>query len=217
MHTHSFAVYMSKSQNARTQLTHKTDQPRNRVPKRTIMVRTGDKPWFDDQCILAHCAKQREYRVWSRSRRRMDWEDNRVSRHHGQHVHVEAERAFNEQSRALITIAQNPRIWWSTVKTAVFGASSSLPPLVDRRYRLVCSADEKGSLFSALFDASNAKTVFSSRIPVTLLSCCVLLPSGLALFTVWFWVGILKVEMIPMVCFHSFASRWLLRWRLTWL
>ena len=26
---------------------------RNRVSKRTIEVRTGDKPWFDDGCVLA--------------------------------------------------------------------------------------------------------------------------------------------------------------------
>ena len=38
---------------------------RDRVPKRTIVVRTGGKPWFDDRYALAHCAKQRAYEVWS--------------------------------------------------------------------------------------------------------------------------------------------------------
>ena len=36
------------------------------------MVRTGGKPWFGDRCILAHCAKQRAYNVWSRSRIQAD-------------------------------------------------------------------------------------------------------------------------------------------------
>ena len=36
---------------------------RDRVPKRTIVVRTGDKPRFDNRCLLAHRAKQRAYIV----------------------------------------------------------------------------------------------------------------------------------------------------------
>ena len=39
------------------------------------------------------------------------------------------------------------------MKTAVFGANSSFPPLLARRGDLVRSADEKASLFSAHFDA----------------------------------------------------------------
>ena len=27
---------------------------RDRVPKRTIVVKTSEKPWFDDRCVLAH-------------------------------------------------------------------------------------------------------------------------------------------------------------------
>ena len=41
---------------------------RDRVPRWTIAVRTGDKPLYDDRCVLAYRAKQRAYRVWSRSR-----------------------------------------------------------------------------------------------------------------------------------------------------
>ena len=36
----------------------------DRVPKRTIVVRTGDKPCFENRCVLAHRAMQRTYRVW---------------------------------------------------------------------------------------------------------------------------------------------------------
>ena len=35
----------------------------NRVHKRTIGVRTENKSWCDDQCILGHRAKQKAYRV----------------------------------------------------------------------------------------------------------------------------------------------------------
>ena len=46
------------------------------------------------------------------------------------------------------------------MKTAVFGASSSLPPLADRGDKLVWSADEKASLFSAHFDAKHCRDSF---------------------------------------------------------
>ena len=59
-----------------------------------------------------------------------------------------------------MTVAPNPRKGCSTVKTAVFGASSRLPPLVERRGRLVWSADAKPSLFLALFDAKQCRDSF---------------------------------------------------------
>ena len=33
----------------------------DRAPKRMMVVRKGDKPWFDDRCVLVHRAKQRVY------------------------------------------------------------------------------------------------------------------------------------------------------------
>ena len=79
---------------------------------------------------------------------------------HAQHVYVEDKRVFTERSRALLTNAPNPQKGWSTVKTAVFGASSSLPHLVDRGGRLVWPADETASLFSAHFDAKQCRDQF---------------------------------------------------------
>ena len=43
---------------------------KDRVPKRTIVARTGDKHWLNDRCDLAHRAKRRSCRVWSRTRSR---------------------------------------------------------------------------------------------------------------------------------------------------
>ena len=94
------------------------------------------------------------------------------------------------------------------MKTAVFGASSSLPSLVDRPGKLVWSAEEKASLFSVHFHAKQCSMiVFSSRKLVTLHRYCVWLPSGLALFEVCYWIWILMVEMIQMICVHFFTSR----------
>ena len=92
-------------------------------------------PWYDDLCVLTHRVKQRAYRVWSRSIVQNDFEEHRGARHHAQRVYVEAERVFNELSKALLTNAPNSRNWCSTIKTAVFSVSSRLPLVVDRRGR----------------------------------------------------------------------------------
>ena len=98
--------------------------------------------------------------MWRRNRTQANWGEYVVTRRHPQHVYVEAEQAFNERSRALLTNVPNPRKWWSTVKTEVYCASSSLTPLVERRGRLVWSADEKASLFSTHFDAKQYRDSF---------------------------------------------------------
>ena len=60
-----------------------------------------------------------------------------VARSHAQLVYVDAERAFTESSKSLLTNASNPRKWLFRVKTADLFASSSLPFLVDMGSRLV--------------------------------------------------------------------------------
>ena len=151
------------------------------------MVRTGNKLWFDVRCVLAHRAKRRAYRVWSHSRTHADCEDFRVAHRRAQLVFEDAEPAFAERSKSILTTAPSPRKWWSTVKATVFGASSSLPPLSDREAKLIWSADEKASMFSAPFDAKQCRVGFSSRNHVTLLQYYVLLPSGLVLLDGSLW------------------------------
>ena len=103
--------------------------------------------------------------------------------HRPQLVYVGYERKFTEGSKPLLTNVLYLRQWWSTVKTALFGASSSLPLLVDRGGRPIWLADEKASLFFCL---NNAEIVFSNLILVTLHQYCVPLPFSLALFVVRF-------------------------------
>ena len=152
---------------------------KDRVSKWTIVVKTGDKPWFDDRCVLAHGTKPRAYRVWSRSRFQADWEEYTVARRRVQLVYGHAERAFTEQNKSLLTNAPNLPKWLSTVTTtAAFGARSSVPPLVNRGGKLVWSAEERVSLFSVHFDAKQCRDSFQEL--VTLLRYCALLPSGVA-------------------------------------
>ena len=47
---------------------------------------------------------------------------------------------------------QSPHKWWSTLKSAVFGSSSALPPLVSECGGLVCKSIGKADLLSVHFD-----------------------------------------------------------------
>ena len=48
--------------------------------------------------------------------------------------------------------AQSPHTWWSTLRSAVFVLSSSLPPLVGGGGRLMCEWVGKADLLSDHFD-----------------------------------------------------------------
>ena len=53
--------------------------------------------------------------------------------------------------------AQSPNKWWSTLKSAVFGLSSALPPLVGGHGGgLVCESVGKADLLSDHFDIKQA-------------------------------------------------------------
>ena len=62
--------------------------------------------------------------------------------------------------------AQSPHKWRSTLKSAVFGVSSSLPPLVGAGGGLVCESVGKADLQSDHFDSKQ------SRESVDLLLTC---------------------------------------------
>ena len=52
---------------------------------------------------------------------------------------------------------QSPHKWWSTLKSAVFGSSSSLPPLVSEGSGLVCESVGQADLLSDYFDSKESR------------------------------------------------------------
>ena len=52
---------------------------------------------------------------------------------------------------------QSPHKWWSTLKSAVFGTSSSLPLLVSVGGGLVCESVGKADLLSDHFDNKQSR------------------------------------------------------------
>ena len=52
---------------------------------------------------------------------------------------------------------QSPHKWWSTLKSAMFGSSSSLPPLVGEGGGLVCELVGNADLLSDHFDSKQSR------------------------------------------------------------
>ena len=61
--------------------------------------------------------------------------------------------------------AQSNHKWWSTLKSAVFGSSLSLPPLVVGGGGLVCESVGKADLLSDHFDSKQSRE--SVDLPLT--------------------------------------------------
>ena len=81
-------------------------------------------------------------------------------------TYSEAKRQFSDRSRDVLMNVQSPHKWCSTLKSAVFGSSSSLPPIVREGGGLVCESVGKVDLLSDHFDSKQ------SREAVELLLTC---------------------------------------------
>ena len=99
------------------------------MPTNVIRVRNKDKPWFDDQRRHAFGLKQEAHLRWTRNRSRVNWEFVRCQVNANE-SYSEAKRQFSDRNRDVRMNVQSTHKWWSTLKSAVFGTSSSLHPLV---------------------------------------------------------------------------------------
>ena len=88
-----------------------------------------------------------------------DWERYRVAHRRAQLVYEDPERAFTQRSKSLWTNAPNPRNWWFSVKTAVFGASLNFPPLIDREVSW-CGLQMRTPRFLAHLEANQCRDSF---------------------------------------------------------
>ena len=62
-------------------------------------------------------------------------------------------RQFSNINMDVLMNVQSPHKWWITLKSAVFGSSSSLPPLISEGGGLVCESVGKADLLSDHFDS----------------------------------------------------------------
>ena len=71
-------------------------------------------------------------------------------------TYSEAKRQFSEKNSAVFMKVQRPHKWLSTLKSAVFGSSSTLPQLVSEGGELVCESNGKADLLTDHFDSKQS-------------------------------------------------------------
>ena len=80
-------------------------------------------------------------------------------------TYSEAKRQFSARNRDVLMNTQSPHKWWSTLKSAVFGLSSSLPLLGGGGGGLVCESGGKADLLSDHFNGKQSMKYFD--LPLT--------------------------------------------------
>ena len=107
------------------------------VPTKVIRVCNKNIPWFDDQCRHVFGLKQEAHLRWTRDRSRVNWDKFASYQVRANETYSEAKRQFSDRNRDVLMNVQSPHKWWSTLKSAVFGTSSLLPPRVSEGGGLV--------------------------------------------------------------------------------
>ena len=99
--------------------------------------------------------KQEAHLRWTRDRSRVNWEEFARYQVRANETYSEAKRQFSDRNRDVLMNIQSPHKWWSTLTSAVFGSSSSLPPLVSEGGGLVCESVGKADLLWIILTASS--------------------------------------------------------------
>ena len=80
-------------------------------------------------------------------------------------TYSEVKRQFSDRNRDVLMNVQSPHKWWSTLKSAVFGSSSSLPPLVSEGGGLVCESVGKADLLLDHFYSRQSREAVDLPLP----------------------------------------------------
>ena len=120
-------------------------------------MRNKDNYWFDDQCRHAFGIKQDAHLLWTCDRPLVNWEEFVHYQVRDNETYLGAKRQFSDRNRDVLMNVQSPHKWWSTLNTAVFDLSSSLPSLVSEGGGLVCESVGKADLLSDYFDSKQSR------------------------------------------------------------
>ena len=118
--------------------------------------------------------KQEAHLRFTRGRSRVNWEEFVRCQVRANVTYSETKLLFSVRNRDVISKAQSPHTWWSTLKSAVFGVSSSLPPLVGGGGGLVCGSVGNADLLSDNFDSKQCREPID--LPLTAIRLLVLSP-----------------------------------------
>jgi hypothetical protein len=142
------------------------------IPTKVIRLRNKDKPWFNDDCRRAFDLKQCAYHRWTRDRSQANWSDFSECQRSANGVYGVAEGQYNAKCKDVLLNATNSHKWWSTLKSAVFGSESSIPPLIREGGGLVCESQSKAVLLADHFDGKQSRD--SLNLPPSCHPCPVL-------------------------------------------
>ena len=130
-----------------------------RIPSRIIKHRARDRPWFNGECQRAYDCKQEAYRMWTRNRTRHLWDNYIVLRNDAHIIYTAAEAEYNCHSRRILSDCDQPHKWWDTLKTSLFGVSSSMPPLITSNGTVTNSPQERCELLSDVFRSKQSDQI----------------------------------------------------------
>ena len=99
--------------------------------------------------------KQEDHLRWTRDCSRVNWEEFVCCQVRANETYSEGKCQFSDRHRDVLKNVQSPHKWWSTLMSAVFGLSSSLPSLVGGGGGLLCESVGKAHLLSDHFDESS--------------------------------------------------------------
>ena len=102
---------------------------------------------------------------WTRDRSRVNWEEFDRYQVRANETYSEAKRQLSDINRDVLMNVQSLLKWWSTLKSAVFGSSSLLPPLVSEGRGLVCESVGNSDLLSDHFDSMQSRDAV--ELPLT--------------------------------------------------
>ena len=87
----------------------------------------------------------------------VNWEEFVRYQVRADETYSKARRQFSDRNRDVLMNIQSPHKWWSTLKSAVFGSSSSLPPLASEGGGLVCESVSKADPLLGHIDSKQSR------------------------------------------------------------
>ena len=131
------------------------------VPSRIIKSKVKDKSWFNPQCRAAYRDKQNAFRLWSRNRFNLLWENYCRYRNAANIIYRDAQRDYNKHLQEILSGANNPHKWWASLKSSLFGNASAIPPLCRSDGSLSFVPEDKARIFSDFFRSKQCADVVS--------------------------------------------------------
>ena len=131
------------------------------IPTKTIKFRNNDKSWFNQECRRALQEKQTAFGEWRRSRTQESYENFKLVRQQAKRTYAAAERNFNASLRIKLQEVNQPHLWWTKLKSSIFGTSTEIPPLLKEDGDITTDPAEKATLLQKVFNSKQNSSIFT--------------------------------------------------------